>query len=208
MKRLRKTARELAHNPIFCLSWLLIGAGYITWFGFLKNPLYHTHSKIAMDNMELFYVWVLFTAMALHLNVGYMYRRHKYEGKAGRRLLNISFLFLLITAVVPYAEGGLQKKIHWGAALSFGFLSAAAIVLFLVHRSKSNKRYAITLGILVGVLVLMLLLLKLFAENGLIETVPMLAAYTVLFLVNYTDFYHRPAMRQPSSAKHIIEHQS
>lgn len=180
---------KIADNRRFCMVWLIFGASYITWFGFLKNPLYHTASVIAVDHRILFDFWVLFTIVAMYLNVKYMYRHNDYEGKIGKRLLYASFLCVAMTAIVPHAESGLTRYIHWGAALSFGALSAAALILFLISKLNTNHRYIFTLCFLVGVLVLMLVLLKLFAENGVIESFPMLTVYTIIFLINFTNVY-------------------
>ncbi|MEI6579376.1 MAG: hypothetical protein WCN92_07915 [Eubacteriales bacterium] len=181
---------KIADNRRFCMVWLIVGAVYITWFTFLENPFYHTASVIAVDHRILFYFWVLVTIVAMFLNVKYMYRHNDYEGKIGKRLLYASFLCVAMTAVVPHAIGGVRGYVHWIAALSFGALCAAAVILFLISKLNSNRRYIYTLVFLVGVLVLMLVLLKLFAENGVIESLPMLCVYGILFLVNFTDVYH------------------
>jgi len=191
MTEQRSTYLKIADNRRFCLVWLLIGAGYITWFSFLKNPLYHTASVIAVDHRILFYFWVLFTIVAMFLNVKYMYRHNDYEGKIGKRLLYASFFCVVMTAVVPHTIGGVRGYVHWIAALSFGALCAAAVILFLISKLSSNRRYIYTLVFLVGMLVLMLVLLKLFSENGVIESLPMLTVYGILFLVNFTNVYQK-----------------
>ncbi len=180
---------KIADNRKFCMTWLIFGAVYITWFSFLQNPLTHTASVIAVDHRILFYFWVLITIVSMFLNVKYMYRHNDYEGKIGKRLLYASFLCVAMTAIVPHTIGGWKGYLHWGAALSFGALSAAAIILFLVSKLNTNHRYVYTLVFLSGVLVLMLVLLKLFAENGVIESLPMLSVYTIMFLVNFTNLY-------------------
>jgi len=180
---------KIADNRKFCMIWLIFGAAYITGFGFLKNPLNHTASVIAVDHRILFYFWVLITIIAMFLNVKYMYRHNDYEGKIGNRLLYASFFCVMMTAVVPHAIGGVRGYVHWIAALSFGALCAGAIILFLISKLSSNRRYIYTLVFFVGVLVLMLVLLKLYAENGVIESIPMLTVYAIIFLINFTNLY-------------------
>ncbi len=189
MEKLGIKYKQLADNRKFCMMWLIIGATYITWFGFLKNPLYHTASVIAVDHRFLFYIWILCTVMALSLNVKYMYRHNDYEGKIGKRLLYASFICVIMTAVVPHAIGGVRGYVHWISALSFGALCAASVILFLISKLSSNRRYIYTLFFLAGILVLMLVLLMLFEENGVIESLPMLSVYTIIFMINYTGVY-------------------
>lgn len=179
-------------NRLLCMLWLFIGVGYITFFGLLKNPFENTASVIAMDYPRLYWLWVLFTIIALYLNITYMYRRFEYPGKAGRVCMYLSFACIIMTIIVPHAEPEedmLGTVIHWSSALLFGVFSAAAIILFLYYKGKTNRRYKAALISFAGVLALMILLLILFAENGMIEKIPMWYAYFLLFTINFTGLY-------------------
>lgn len=202
MEKSKSTLTRIMDNRIFCMIWLFIGVGYITWFGALKVPLedspcgfypvyVRTASVIAMYYKELYYLWVLFTIVALFLNIRYMYRRYDYKSKIGSASLYASFVCIMMTIVVPHAESGILKLIHWSSALGFGVFCAATIILFLVNKSKANKRFLYTLFFFIFVLALMLVLLILFKENGAIETLPIWCTYLILFLANFTGIYKK-----------------
>lgn len=209
MEKQNSTYMKIVDNRIFCMFWLFIGVGFITWFGALKVPLedgsgyypmfVRTASVIAMYYAKLYYLWMIFMIIALFLNIKYMYRHNDYEGKLGKALMYAGFVCIIVTKIVPHAESGIPKLIHWTAALSFGVFCAASVILFLGNKAKTNKRFKITLILFIAVLAIMLILLVLFKENGAIETLPIWAAYLILFLVNFTKIYKEKPAVQPAA---------
>ncbi len=199
MEKQKSTYMKIVDNRIFCMGWLIIGVVFITWFGALKVPLedgsgyypmfVRTASVIAMYYSKLYYLWMIFMIIALFLNIGYMYRHNNYEGKLGKATMYAGFVCIIITKIVPHAESGIPKLIHWTAALSFGVFCAASIILFLGNKSKNNRKFLYTLLFFIFVLAVMIVLLILFKENGAIETLPIWCAYLILFLVNFTGIY-------------------
>ena len=209
MEKQKSTYMKIVDNRMFCMIWLIIGVGFITWFGALKVPyedgpgyypmFVRTASVIAMYYAKLYYLWMIFMIIALFLNIKYMYRHNDYEGKLGIALMYAGFVCIIITKIVPHAESGIPKLIHWTAALTFGVCCAASIILFLINKSKTNKRFKITLILFIAVLALMIILLILFKENGAIETLPIWCAYLILFLVNFTKIYKEKPAVQPAA---------
>lgn len=198
MEKQKSTFMKIADNRYFCMAWLIIAVGFITWFGALKvtylgveYPRFvKTASVIAMVHPYLYYFWVLFTIVSLWLNISYMYRHNDYNGKAGKVTMYLSFICIIITKIIPHEDDfNWRMVVHWSAALAFGVFCAASIILFLFNKSKINKRFLTTLLLFIAVLATMIILLILFKENGAIETLPIWSAYLILYLVNFTNIY-------------------
>lgn len=197
MVKLKNALAKLADNRYFCMAWLLACAAFVTWFGSQRVPTEEgmsalfekTVSVIAVTHPYLYYVWVILTMGAVWLNIGYMYRHNNFKSKTGTTMMYVSFIFLVMTIIVPHYDAGLGKIVHWASALLFAFLSAGAILIFLFKMAKRSRRYLATLCVFIAVPVLMITLLILFGENGAIELLPMWLACVTLFLVNFTGFY-------------------
>lgn len=188
-------AKELTKaNKIFNIITLILGCAYITAYGFLKNPLEYTASMMGLFYPWLFKLWCVFSGISVFTNTCYMYRKNNYENTAGVVCASIGCAALFVTVNVPSAGEDLVMTLqclsHWSTALIFAFLGAAGIVIFLVHkcREKDKKYIALTVAF-VAVLALMLVLLATVGKNGLIENLPMWAAYIVLFIVNFTTLF-------------------
>jgi len=201
MGKFKNALGRLADNRYFCMAWLVACAAFVTWFGSLRVPLEDvqplaysklfekTVSVIAVTHPYLYYVWVILTMGAIYLNITYMYRRNNFKSKTGITIMYISFIFLVMTIIVPHHDEGSGKIVHWASALLFAFLSAGAILIYLFKMAKRSRRYLATLCVFIAVPVLMITLLIIFGENGAIELLPMWLACVTLFLVNFTVFY-------------------
>ncbi len=198
MEKIKNTFMKVADNRIFCMIWLFIGVGYITWFNSLAvtylgesfGRFVKTASVISMVHPNLYILWVVFIIASLWLNISYMYRHNDYDGKVGKVSMYLGFVCIIITKIIPHEDDfNWRMVVHWTAALAFGVFCAASIILFLINKSKNNKRFLFTLLFFIAVLVLMIVLLILFKENGAIETLPIWCAYLILYLVNFTNFY-------------------
>jgi len=205
MEKLRSAWMKIADNRVFCLVWLLLGVGFVTWFGALKvtylgvtYPRFvKTASVIAMCHPKLYYLWIIFMIAALWLNIPYMYRHNGYHGKAGKITMYLGFACIIMTKIIPHEDVfGWRMVVHWTSALAFGVFCAASIILFLINKSKENRRYLYTLLFFIFLLAAMIVLLLLFKENGAIETIPIWGAYLILFLVNFTKIYKKKQVMQ------------
>ena len=138
----------------------------------------------------------MFSGISVFTNIMYMYRKYEYKSTAGVVCASIGCAALFVTVNVPSAGEDLVMTLqclsHWSTALIFAFLCAAAIVIFLVHKCREKDKKFIALTVFfVAVLALMLVLLVVVGKNGLIENLPMWAAYLVLFLVNFTSLFQQ-----------------
>ncbi len=196
LERLLYAEEQTKAQKGFCLVMLLLGCGYITAYGFLKNPLDYTASMMGLYYPWLFKGWAVFSGLSIFTNTLYMYRKNNYCSIAGVVCTSLGCAALMVTVSIPSAGEELvmtlQCLAHWASAFVFALLGAAGIVIFLIHKCREkNKKYMLLTAAFVAVLALMLVLLVTVGKNGLIENLPMWAAYLVLALVNFTTLFDK-----------------
>lgn len=173
---------------------LLIGSFiYFTVYGFLSNPFLPsgTASEIGLKYPTAFKFWGFTTSLALTVNLVYTYTRKPLSKKAasiaGYVCMGLGVACLMTCVHIPSTrEPGLQMYAHWSTALLFAVFFAAAIVLHLIFPPKPNKKYKITLICFAAILVAIIIALLAAGKNGFIESLPMWAAYIIIFLDNFT----------------------
>lgn len=173
---------------------LLIGSFiYFTVYGFLSNPFLPsgTASEIGLKYPTAFKFWGFTTSLALTVNLVYTYTRKPLSKKAasiaGYVCMGLGVACLMTCVHIPSTrEPGLQMYAHWSTALLFAVFFAAAIVLHLIFPPKPNKKYKITLICFCALLGAIVIALLAAGKNGFIESLPMWAAYIIIFLDNFT----------------------
>lgn len=173
---------------------LLIGSFiYFTVYGFLSNPFLPsgTASEIGLKYPTAFKFWGFTTSLALTVNLVYTYTRKPLSKKAasiaGYVCMGLGVACLMTCVHIPSTrEPGLQMYAHWSTALLFAVFFAAAIVLHLIFPSKPNKKYKIALICFCALLGAIVIALLAAGKNGFIESLPMWAAYIIIFLDNFT----------------------
>ena len=173
---------------------LLIGSFiYFTVYGFLSNPFLPsgTASEIGLKYPTAFKFWGFTTSLALTVNLVYTYTRKPLSKKAasiaGYVCMGLGVACLMTCVHIPSTrEPGLQMYAHWSTALLFAVFFAAAIVLHLLFPEKPNKKYKITLICFAAILVAIIIALLAAGKNGFIESLPMWAAYIIIFLDKFT----------------------
>ena len=184
---------------LFCLINLIFGCVFVTWYGFFKNPFEYTASMIGLEYPWHFKMWGLFATISVFTNVLYAYRMNGFYSKAGVTCASLGCAAIYVTINVPSAGedlilNSLRCMSHWTGALLFAFLMAASVVIFLVHQARQKDlRYIVTTAVFGAILVLMLVLLATIGKDGVIEGLPMWAAYLVLFLINFTGLFRAKA---------------
>lgn len=178
----------------FCLINLIIGFAYITFYTFLKNPKLYTASMIGLDFPWCFRLWGIWASLSVFTNTMYMYNKYGYYSRLGIVCGSIGCAAIFITINVPSAGENLVPTLrcisHWTGALVFAFGCAAPMVLFLLNRTRNkDRRFAVMFFSFAAVLILMLVLLVTVGKDGVIESLPMWAAYIVLFLSNFTGIF-------------------
>lgn len=173
---------------------LLIGSFiYFTVYGFLSNPFLPsgTASEIGLKYPTAFKFWGFTTSLALTVNLVYTYTRKPLSKKAasiaGYVCMGLGVACLMTCVHIPSTrEPGLQMYAHWSTALLFAVFFAAAIVLHLIFPPKPNKKYKIALICFCALLGVIVIALLAAGKNGFIESLPMWAAYIIIFLDNFT----------------------
>ncbi len=181
----------------FCMVTWGIGLTYITLYGFLANPFINTASMIGLLHPVLFVFWGIISCVALASNINYMYQRFDVKSKAGYILMILGSLFIMTTVWIPSTkEMGLQLIAHWGTALGFAVCYAVSIGIFLAKMKDKEPKcktcliaFVVLLAITVLVLVILIITLKENGKNGMLESVPLWAAYGILYIANYTNIF-------------------
>ncbi|MCR4615206.1 MAG: hypothetical protein K5756_03565 [Clostridiales bacterium] len=192
---MKEKAFCLFKNKHFCMFWNIFAVVYITWYGAFPNwasdkLFVATASQIGLDYPWHFKMWGIFSAIAIALNITYMYRRYGVRSKLGTVFMCIGCASIFVTISIPSTEIlSLQLVAHWSSALMFAAFNAASIGVFLIKMMKSSKKFIATFILFIFMLALMIILLILFGKNGAIESIPYWGTYVILFLVNYTNFY-------------------
>lgn len=190
-------------TTIFCITNLIAGFIFITWYGFLSFPEQFgniltdvTASMLGLRYPWQFKAWGVLASLSIFTNTLYMYRKNNYKGKAGVIVTSIGCAAIYVTVNVPSAGLDLVMTArclgHWATALIFAFLGAAGVIIFLFHKCKEkDKKYIIATIIFIAVLLLMLVLLVTVGKSAFIENLPMWVAYALLFIINFTSFFDK-----------------
>jgi len=183
-------------NKIFLGSLLAVGFVYVTCYCFLENPMLadNTASLVGVRHPVLFFGWTLLTASAFFFNCRALYAAWDCKNRVGR----VAIWLALFSVPVLYIFNGWiengevvlegpRKVIHWVATIMFIACNATAIGIGFFHARKQSPRfYNIMLALLAVIVAAMLVVLLTIGKSGLLEVIPVLAAYIMLFLVNCT----------------------
>lgn len=178
------------------LVLLVVSFIYFTVYGFLENPFLPsgTASEIGLKYPLAFKFWGVTSGSALACNLCYMYLHNEFKNNKvkiiGYVCMALGVVCIMTCVHVPSTRVfGLQMIVHWGTALSFALFFAIALILFLVLPKEKNKKYFITTIVFGALLLCIVIALIIWGKNGFIESLPMWAAYVIIFLVNFTPLY-------------------
>lgn len=178
------------------LVLLVVSFIYFTVYGFLENPFLPsgTASEIGLKYPLAFKFWGVTSGSALACNLCYMYLHNEFKNNKvkiiGYVCMALGVVCIMTCVHVPSTRVfGLQMIVHWGTALSFALFFAIALILFLVFPKDKNKKYFITTIVFGALLLCIVIALIIWGKNGFIESLPMWAAYVIIFLVNFTPLY-------------------
>lgn len=194
-----------------CLISLVFGLVYINVYGLMsyrgmidgviKEASFGdkvrvvTASMIGLEWPWLFRGWGIFSTASVFMNTMYTYRKYGYNSKLGVILGCLGSAAIYTTINLPsYGENKdfsvPRCSVHWAGALLFAACCAAPLVLFLLSKARKEKgRYLAALIAFAGILLLMLVLLVTVGKSAIIENIPMIAAYVLMFLLNFTGIF-------------------
>lgn len=187
--------RKLFTNEKLCLTTLTASFVYITVYGFFAEDPFSpdgTASIIGLEHPVLFFFWGLLTAVSVFLNFKYMFDRYGYKNKLCHFMVDAAPILIMLTVCVKSHSGDdwpINKIIHWAAALLFALFVISATFIFFVSHARRSGRFAVSAAIFGVISVAALSWLVVVDKNGIIESVPYWAAYILMFLANFTDFY-------------------
>lgn len=184
---------------------LVAGCVFVVVYGFLgEEPFINkvkfvTASMIGLEFPWLFRVWGVLGSASVFINTLYCYRKYGYNSRAGLIAGSIGAFAIFITINCPSVGSDPAPYFprprmlgHWAGALIFAVGCAAPVVIFLFSAAKRFKgRFAVTAVVFAGLLLVMLVLLITVGKSAIIENIPMVAAYILLFLFNFTHIYDR-----------------
>ena len=205
-----------ADNPgrfakYFCLAGAVAGCVFVVWYGFLSAPnkqgelasfsdkiKYITASMIGLMHPWLFRVWGLLASATVFSNTMYCYRKYDFNSRVGIIMGSIGSAAIFLTVNCP-SMGDDDKdfsiprcSVHWAGALLFAVCCAAPLVIFLFNKARKEKgRFLFGLIFFVSLLLVMLVLLVTVGKSAIIENIPMVAAYILLLLLNFTGFFEK-----------------
>lgn len=196
-----------------CLIGAAFGLVYIVWYGFFDVPnkagepasfmdkvKYITASMIGLQYPWHFRGWGVFASATVFMNTMYTYRKFNYNSRLGVILGSIGSAAIYMTINCP-SMGDDDKdfsiprcSVHWAGALLFAVCCAAPLIIFLFSKAKKEKGKFLG-GLLVfgGLLLVMLVLLITVGKSAIIENIPMIAAYVLLMLLNFTGLFEAKA---------------
>lgn len=195
----------------FCMAGAVIGCVFVVWYGFLSAPnkqgeiadfsdkiKYITASMIGLMHPWLFRAWGVIAAATVFSNTMYCYRKYGFNSRVGIIMGSLGSAAIYLTINCP-SMGDDDKdfsiprcSVHWAGALLFAVCCAAPLVIFLFSKARREKgRFLFGLIFFVSLLLVMLVLLITVGKSAIIENIPMVAAYILLFALNFTGFFER-----------------
>ena len=193
-------AKHTVKNLLIFLSLLAIPI-YTLVFGLKQNPVRFTLSKIGnyFGHRTEFIAWGAITGLLLVACIFYLFQRTKYKGRFGEKLLMLSYVFLIITVLVPNFRGTMAFLfyIHITASVLFAACLMMALIFFMAHLHANHKRVfdkcAVVLFICAGLPLLMLAAFGGF--TGIMEIAFFFCVCTFLILVHFSLLYEEKARR-------------
>lgn len=84
-------------NKIFNLITLLAGCAFVTFYGFLMDPIKYTASMMGLYYPWLFKLWCVFSGISVFTNTLYMYRKNNYMNRLGILTASVGCAALFVT---------------------------------------------------------------------------------------------------------------
>ena len=165
-------------KKITVIPLCITSAVFTIWYMHFEAPWTNDGaiSSIGLDHPALFIIWGVLTFSALTVSELQCFKKERL--KIILPLIGISALGMALTLIFRFDyDIKPDYYLHCAGSLIFSVVEGAAV--FLIFFFNKNRAFsAITALIMLGDLVLLII----FKENGLIETVPVFAGYIMLSL--------------------------
>ena len=123
IKNMRDKMKTKDIKKILAAAALIAVCAFTLWFGTIKDPIDFTMSKIGnnFSYRPLFILWGIMTGLLLVYSVSHMYERAGYYNKHSHNLLAVSYVFLVLTVLVPCMKESMEFLYYVHVACSFLF---------------------------------------------------------------------------------------
>lgn len=164
----------------------LIATCYTVWYMHYGVPYKNSGalSKIGLEHYAAFVIWGVLTYTVLAVGIVLAYRRYT-STKAYIPLLALSLAGMVMTLAFPF-DYDIKPDYYLHCTGSLVFSAATGITVFLLfvlcrNEGRMFRVFAIITGM---ILAADLVLLLIFKETGLIESLPIFAGYVMLGFTN------------------------
>jgi hypothetical protein len=177
--------RYLNYLAVFAL----IAIPLFTWlFGTRESPLDYTLSMIGnkLGYRINFITWGVAVGLLLTFFLIRLYVLKSFRNPRARRLLVWSFIFLVLTVVIPAVEHlPILKKLHALAAVAFGLSLSASLYMFIRFLHSMDEKVSIkSMWMLLTVVLGSILLYFLVGNTGVFELFFFFSITLFLFLLS------------------------
>jgi hypothetical protein len=133
---------EIFEKRIFALLYLITVPIYTLSFGLIKNPIDFTLSQIGylLKYRTLFIIWGILTGFLLMAYVINIYKRSQFYSRTAKVFVYLSYLFLILTVIVPAAKytDRVLFYIHLACAALFVTCLLLSMILFVRHLCRNT----------------------------------------------------------------------
>jgi hypothetical protein len=133
---------EILEKRIFALLYLITVPIYTFTFGLIKNPIDFTLSQIGylLRYRTPFIIWGIITGFLLMAYITSIYKRAQFFSRPANIMLALSFVFLVITVLVPAAKytNKFMFTVHLISAALFVTCVLMSLILFARHICKNT----------------------------------------------------------------------
>ncbi|MBQ9530947.1 MAG: hypothetical protein IJR70_02630 [Eubacterium sp.] len=170
------------------ISVVLCAAAFIytIWYMHFGTPYKNSGalSTIGIEHKGLFVIWGVLTFSALAFSVTLAYKRY-LKTKVYVPLLIVSGIGMAAFLIFDFDyDVRLNYFLHCAGSLIFSITMGTTLFLLFLLCYKKEKVFMIFTYLSAAVLLIDLLMLLIFKENALIESLPIFAGYIMLSIVN------------------------
>lgn len=151
-------------------------------------------STIGLAHPVAFTIWGVLTFAALYSNILYAYaelsRKHKFQYfLCGASAIGMT---LTLTCDFDYAKQT-EYLLHCAGTIAFSVLTGICVFVLFLLNYKRSKLFSAFTYIIGAILIVDLIMLIIFKQNALIETVPVIFALITLPVMNFTNLFKEKA---------------
>ena len=151
-------------------------------------------STTGLSHPVAFTIWGVLTFGALYSNILYAYDEMPNKYKFQNVLFDFAAFGMGFTLVCDFDYSKkTEYLLHCAGSLTFSVATGICVFMLFLLNYKKSKPFAVFTYIIGAILIIDLILLIIFKQNALIETVPVIFALIVLPIMNFTKLFKEKA---------------